>query len=204
MPIANKETWKKDYDSSRKIHLKKLADMRPVTTPRWGGTYNGVREFKQHSYNHVTNNLKRAQMQEERHHAINVENMLLLDKVVGIAGRNSSDPTREFLNGVRLTPSQVPIVDHFLSDNPTTFGSAMSAVSLNIAQRRRETAAIEAENRLLLSRLYNAKPTYDTASMLERERPERGEGRRRVAPPVPGHPRDGLAAEEGLVRKREE
>jgi len=163
VPISNKAAWKKEYENARKIHLQKLATTQAVTTARWGSSYNGVKEYKQASYEHVTNNLKRAQMQEERHHAINLENMLLLDKVVNIAGRNSADPSREYVNGLRLTSTQAPVIDHFLSSNSTVFGAAMEPVSLNIGQRRRQTASIEAENRQLLQRLYSAEPTYGRA-----------------------------------------
>ena len=79
LPVANKSAWRKENAATRKIHMQKLSSMKPVTAPRWGGLYNGVREFKQPQYYHVSHNPKRAQMQEERHHAINLENMMLLD-----------------------------------------------------------------------------------------------------------------------------
>ena len=171
LPVANKSAWRKEMGATRKIHMQKLSSMKPVTAPRWGGLYNGVREFKQPQYYHVSHNPKRAQMQEERHHAINLENMMLLDKVVAIAGRNSmGDPSREYYGGLRLTNTQTPIIDHFRTTSSTTFGAAIEPVSLNIGRRRREAVLVEAENRALLSRLYSAEPTYSRAGDRERAR----------------------------------
>ena len=171
LPVANKSAWRKENEATRKIHMQKLSSMKPVTAPRWGGLYNGVREFKQPQYYHVSHNPKRAQMQEERHHAINLENMMLLDKVVAIAGRNSmGDPSREYYGGLRLTNTQTPIIDHFRTTSSTTFGAAIEPVSLNIGRRRREAVLVEAENRALLHRLYSAEPTYSRAGDRERAR----------------------------------
>ena len=171
LPVANKSAWRKENAATRKIHMQKLSSMKPVTAPRWGGLYNGVREFKQPQYYHVSHNPKRAQMQEERHHAINLENMMLLDKVVAIAGRNSmGDPSREYYGGLRLTNTQTPIIDHFRTTSSTTFGAAIEPVSLNIGRRRREAVLVEAENRALLHRLYSAEPTYSRAGDRERAR----------------------------------
>ena len=64
--------------------------MAPAIDNKWGGMSNGVREFKQHRYEHVTRNLKRQQLQEERLAEINLQNMLLLDKVVSIASASAS------------------------------------------------------------------------------------------------------------------
>ena len=51
--------------------------------------------------------------------------MLLLDKVVTIAGRPATTlSTKEYVNGVRLTSTQAPVIDHYLSPAPTCFGAA--------------------------------------------------------------------------------
>ena len=71
-PAANKNVRQRDRDTARRIHLEKLAIMRPSIDNTWGAKYNGVREYKNHYYDHVAHNLKRAQLQEERLAEINV------------------------------------------------------------------------------------------------------------------------------------
>ena len=82
VPVSNKNLALRDEAAARKIHLRRISMMAPAIDNKWGGMSNGVREFKQHRYEHVTRNLKRQQLQEERLAEINPQNMLLLDKVV--------------------------------------------------------------------------------------------------------------------------
>ena len=106
IPCSNKECLKKDQRFARRVHLQKLAAMRPDIDNKWGELRNGVREWKNSHYSHVTNNPKRAQLEEERLAAINLENMLLLEKVVGIAGRPNTSRSVECGGGLRLTANQ--------------------------------------------------------------------------------------------------
>ena len=72
VPVSNKQMQKRDDAIARRIHLQKLALMEPSIDNKWGCLHNGVREFKDHQYDHVSHNRKRAQLQEERLAEINV------------------------------------------------------------------------------------------------------------------------------------
>ena len=130
--------------------------MRPAVDTRWGSMHNGVREQKQPTYNHVRANLKRAQIQDERFAEIELENTVLLAKLSKILrrSRNPTVGTRDWSGGLRLTPNQVPVIDHWISADTTAFGAAVEPSSLNLAARRRERERIEVENRALVARLH--------------------------------------------------
>ena len=73
--------------------------------------------------------LKRAQLEDERAQAIETENYQLLQKLSKILerGHNPTKGTREWGDGVRLTSTQVPVIDHCVPPKTTTFGAAVEA-----------------------------------------------------------------------------
>ena len=51
--------------------------------------------------------------------------------------RNPTQNTRDWTGGLRLTPNQVPVIDHWISPDPTAFGAAIEPSSLNLELRRK-------------------------------------------------------------------
>ena len=88
-------------------------------------------------YTHLRQNLKRAQLQNERYDTIERENRILLDKMSSLFNPASViDPTEgtwEFSPGVRLNRFQVPVIDHGISTSPQMpqRGAAREPESLN-------------------------------------------------------------------------
>ena len=143
--------------------------MRPSVETRWGQTWNGVKDQKQPTYAHVRANLKRAQIQDERFAEIELENTVLLGKLSKILrrSRNPTVGTRDWTGGIRLTPNQVPVIDHWISADTTAFGAAVEPSSLNLSRRRAERERIEVENRALVARLQATRSTYDREKLDE-------------------------------------
>ena len=163
VPVANHPVAARSQQESHGRHLRSLHEMSPRVETRWGSTWNGVREQKQPAYTHVRSNLKRAQIQDERFAEIELENTVLLAKLSKILrrSRNPTLGTRDWTGGLRLTPNQVPVIDHWISQDTTKFGAAVEPSSLNLSRRRQERERIEVENRALVARLQSCKPTYD-------------------------------------------
>jgi len=163
VPVANHPVAARSQQETHGRHLRSLHEMSPRVETRWGSTWNGVREQKQPAYAHVRANLKRAQIQDERFAEIELENTVLLAKLSKILrrSRNPTLGTRDWTGGLRLTPNQVPVIDHWISADTTKFGAAVEPTSLNLERRRRERERIEVENRALVARLQTCKPTYD-------------------------------------------
>ena len=174
VPVANHPVASRTQQEIHGRHLRSLHEMSPRVDTRWGGIHNGTREQKAPTYTHVRNNLKRAQIQDERFAEIELENTVLLAKLSKILrrSRNPTQNTRDWTGGLRLTPNQVPVIDHWISPDPTAFGAAIEPSSLNLELRRKERERIEVENRALVARLQSCRPTYDTAK-LEAEADER-------------------------------
>lgn len=108
-PVASRHiTWRNQRSALVK-HAIALDQMKPRIDNKWGQRWNGVKEQKRASYPHISSNLKRAQIQDERFQAIELENYLLLNKLSKILERshNPTHRTREWGGGVRLTPNQV-------------------------------------------------------------------------------------------------
>ena len=134
------------------------------------------RETKRATYPHVKINLKRAQLEDERAQAIEMENFHLLEKLSKILERPQNPTrggTREWGGGVRLDAHQVPVIDHCVPSKTTTFGAAVEATSLNIGMRERQQNEIVVANHKLVKRIQMCKPTYD------RQADSGGEGRER-------------------------
>ena len=169
VPVANHPVAARSQQETHGRHLRSLHEMGPRVDTRWGGTWNGVRDLKQPVYPHVRANLKRAQIQDERFAEIELENTVLLAKLSKILrrSRNPTAGTRDWTNGLRLTPNQVPVIDHWISADTTAFGAAVEPSSLNLSQRRKERERIEVENRALVARLQTCKPTYDKSKDLK-------------------------------------
>ena len=175
VPVANHPVAARSQQEMHGRHLRSLHEMSPRVDTRWGGTWNGVKDHKQPMYPHVRANLKRAQIQDERFAEIELENTVLLAKLSKILrrSRNPTVGTRDWSGGLRLTPNQVPVIDHWISADTTAFGAAVEPSSLNLSQRRKERERIEVENRALVARLQTCKPTYnkdrDLADARDRE-----------------------------------
>jgi len=167
VPISNQTVATRSQQETHGRHLRNLYEMGPTVDTRWGGIRNGVREQKQPMYTHVRANLKRAQIQDERFAEIELENTVLLGKLSKILrrSRNPTVGTRDWTGGLRLTPNQVPVIDHWISADTTAFGAAVEPSSLNLARRRQERERIEVENRALVARLQSCKPTYDNTKL---------------------------------------
>lgn len=159
--------------------------MKPRIDNRWGSTVNGVKDQKQPSYAHVSTNLKKAQLQDERYAEIELENFKLLEKLSRILERshNPTEGTREWGNGVRLDANQVPVIDHAVGANSYEFGAAVKPSSLNLVYRKQQQERIAWENRELVRRLQQSRPTYDTAKF-EQDASEREQWQRERRMPV--------------------
>lgn len=169
LPVAQRS-----HLESRERHLRSLTTMSSRVDDRWGRKRNGVRDQKQATYSHVRANLKRAQLEDERVAAIELENNVLLAKLGKIL-RRSTNPTvgtRDWTSGMRLTQNQVPVIDHWLASDTTQFGAAVEPSTLNLAQRRQDRERIEVENRALVARLQSCRPTYNI-SKFEQDARER-------------------------------
>lgn len=176
IPKASQEVYKRDALAAQRRHREAIATMRAAIDNKWGRIQNGSWSNKRPTYPHIVANLKRAQLDDERAHDIENENFKLLEKLSKILER-SQDPTqgtREWGNAVRLTATQVPVIDHCVPANTTTFGAAIEAGSLNFGQRVLQQTEIVMENHKLVKRIQQCKPTYDRRKQLqdakERER----------------------------------
>ena len=162
-PVANQPVSQRAQQGLHERHLKSLTRIGSRVSTRWGEKWNGFRDQKQPYYPHVRSNLKRAQMQDERFTAIELENNVLLAKLGKIL-RRSHNPligTRDWMGGMRLTENQVPVIDHWISRDTTQFGAAVEPSSLNLGLRKLRREQIEVENRALVARLQACRPTYD-------------------------------------------
>ena len=81
VPVANHPVASRTQQEIHGRHLRSLHEMSPRVDTRWGGIHNGTREQKAPTYTHVRNNLKRAQIQDERFAEIELENTVLLAKL---------------------------------------------------------------------------------------------------------------------------
>ena len=176
IPKASQEVYKRDALAAQRRHREAIATMRAAIDNKWGRIQNGSWSNKRPTYPHIVANLKRAQLDDERAHDMENENFKLLEKLSKILER-SQDPTqgtREWGNAVRLTATQVPVIDHCVPANTTTFGAAIEAGSLNFGQRVLQQTEIVMENHKLVKRIQQCKPTYDRRKQLqdakERER----------------------------------
>ena len=162
-PVANIPVAQRSTQGMHMRHQQSLSRMVPRVTTRWGESWNGVRDQKHPTYSHVRDNLKRAQIQDERFAAIELENNVLLGKLGKILRRshNPTIGTRDWMGGMRLTHNQVPVIDHWISRDTTQFGAAVEPSSLNLSLRRARRVQIEVENKALVARLQTSKPTYD-------------------------------------------
>lgn len=199
VPVANHPVAARAQQETHGRHLRSLHEMSPRVDTRWGGSWNGVRDLKQPVYPHVRANLKRAQIQDERFAEIELENTVLLAKLSKILrrSRNPTKGTRDWTGGLRLTPNQVPVIDHWISADTTAFGAAVEPSSLNLSQRRKERERIEVENRALVARLQTCKPTYDKAKDLKDAR-EREDWLQSHSMPRPLSPVPPLASSSGV------
>lgn len=168
VPTSNQAVFVRTSLEEQRKHRLAIERMRPAIDNKWGQMVNGVRETKKATYSHVRINLKRAQLEDERAQAIEVENFHLLEKLSKILERpqNPTNGTREWGGGNRLDKHQVPVIDHCVPSKTTTFGAAMEASSLNIGLRERQQNEIVLANHKLVRRIQMCKPTYDRQKQL--------------------------------------
>lgn len=172
MPVSNNALFVKSSLDHQRKHRLAIERMKPAINNKWGGEWNGVKETKRASYAHVRTNLKRAQLEDERAQAIELENFHLLEKLSKILERpqNPTHGSREWGGGVRLDRHQVPIMDHLVPEKTTTFGAAVEAGSLNLGMRERQQTEIVSANHKLVKRIQMCKPTYDRKQQLDADR----------------------------------
>ena len=128
--VANRTSDNEAVLRLQSKHRARLAEIRAFNKPppskqlahRWSESPYGSKPH----YSHVSRNAKRAQVEGERHQAIERDNLLLLQKMTtllssgassraGSAASSRRDPTVgtwEFAPGVRLNRNQVPVIDH--------------------------------------------------------------------------------------------
>lgn len=157
VPTANQAVFVRSSLEEQRKHRLAVERMRPAIDNKWGQMHNGVRETKRATYPHVKINLKRAQLEDERAQAIEMENFHLLEKLSKILERPlnpTRGKTREWGGGVRLDAHQVPVIDHQVPAKTTAFGAAVEATSLNIGMRERQQNEIVVANHKLVKRMY--------------------------------------------------
>merc|ERR1719198_852317 len=105
-------------------------------------------------YRHLFENLKKAQIEDERNMEIERENRLLLEKMSTIMDNVAPDAgnTVEFIPGTRINQNQYPSVDNY---------KVRHTRSLNKEKRRRELVRITNENQKLLQRIQKKEPYYN-------------------------------------------
>jgi hypothetical protein len=120
-PKANVQEFVRTAKLEQAKHREAILNMKPAIDNKWGGVRNGVRETKRPMYPHVRMNLKRAQLEDERAQAIEMENFKLLEKLSKILERpgNPNKNTREWGGGVRLDKHQVPAMDRSAPEKTT-------------------------------------------------------------------------------------
>ena len=172
VPVSNQPLYVRASLEHQRKHRQAIEKMKPAINNKWGGEWNGVKETKKSHYTHVATNLKRAQIEDERAQAIELENFHLLEKLSKILERphNPTKNSREWGGGMRLDSHQVPIMDHLVPEKTTTFGAAVEAGSLNIGFRERQQTLIVKENHQLVKRIQMCKPTYDRREQMEQEK----------------------------------
>ena len=183
--VANRTSDNEAVLRLQSKHRARLAEIRAFNKPppskqlahRWSESPYGSKPH----YAHVSRNAKRAQVEGERHQAIERDNLLLLQKMTtllssgassraGSAASSRRDPTVgtwEFAPGVRLNRNQVPVIDHCVSPDPAMpqRGAARLAESLNGGARRRELERITRENLAIVQRIQGRGAHYPRAAM---------------------------------------
>ena len=183
--VANRTSDNEAVLRLQSKHRARLAEIRAFNKPppskqlahRWSESPYGSKPH----YSHVSRNAKRAQVEGERHQAIERDNLLLLQKMTtllssgassraGSAASSRRDPTVgtwEFAPGVRLNRNQVPGIDHCVSPDPAMpqRGAARLAESLNGGARRRELERITRENLAIVQRIQGRGAHYPRAAM---------------------------------------
>ena len=127
VPRSSAAVYARDALAAQQRHRQAIRAMRPAIDNKWGRIQNGSWSNKRPTYPHIVANMKRAQLEDERARDIENENFKLLEKLSKIIER-SQDPThgtREWGDGMRLTSTQVPVIDHCVPAQTTTFGAAI-------------------------------------------------------------------------------
>lgn len=129
MPVGNKACYNRHVKMCQDRHKKKMREMKCSID-------NGAP--KRHT--HLTKNLKKEQLMEERLAEIERDNRLLLDKMSFIMRHNTLDNV----------------------NTSTQYGH-----SLNKDLRKRELQRITKENQAILRRIQHSEPTYDHMAWME-------------------------------------
>eukprot|EP00164_Ancoracysta_twista_P001578 GFYU01002067.1.p1 GENE.GFYU01002067.1~~GFYU01002067.1.p1 ORF type:complete len:225 (-),score=32.01 GFYU01002067.1:524-1198(-) len=123
IPEANKICSEKWRDRAYQIHKQRLNSMKPA-----------IDNKPPTKYTHLVQNLKKAQLEEERYSEIERENRILLEKMSTIMQQT-----------------------HFHARS----GSAQAPRSLNKEYRKRELMRITSENQAILKRIQHKEPYYN-------------------------------------------
>ena len=131
--VANRTSDNEAVLRLQSKHRARLAEIRAFNKPppskqlahRWSESPYGSKPH----YSHVSRNAKRAQVEGERHQAIERDNLLLLQKMTTLLSSGANTLARplpraltvgtwEFAPGVRLNSNQVLVIDHCVSPDP--------------------------------------------------------------------------------------
>ena len=125
LPVSNRTVHAAEVAHKQRMHKQRLADI-ATSSKRREQLGNSWRQGPNKSmpwYPHLTENLKRQQVESEKFDAIERENRLLLEKMSALTMPASlHDPTEgtyEFRPGVRLNRFMMPVIDHGISTQPT-------------------------------------------------------------------------------------
>ena len=150
----NKLCYQREVERNQKIHARRLKNMKSTnkTNSRKLMDNRPPKQFK-----HLKVNLKKRQLEEERYFQIERDNKLLMQKMFAIMKQKPDPTASEYLPGIRISSSQVPMVDNYLSTHTNLPGKAVLIPSLNCEERRRLYDKIMTENVAILARITSKK-----------------------------------------------
>lgn len=136
--------FRKNQEKEARLYKQRLKNIKPAIDNR------PPPRFK-----HLQQNLKKAQLEDERNMDIERENRLLLEKMSSIMesskGEEAAAGTIEFAPGVRINKQQLPMLDNW---------KRWEVKSINKEVRRKELMRITEENQAILRRIQEKKPFY--------------------------------------------
>lgn len=142
-PPTNKLCYERQIEQQHASHRRMLTQARPTCHSNSKHLLDNTPPAK---YPHREMNLKGALLELRRIEEINRANILLTQRVHACHRRSPKQARTEFLPGVRLTASQEPVIDHFVSPRPTQRGSAMPIPPKPAYTRRQKQRAIDLAN----------------------------------------------------------
>mmetsp|Transcript_39159 Transcript_39159/g.97000 ORF Transcript_39159/g.97000 Transcript_39159/m.97000 type:complete len:255 (-) Transcript_39159:278-1042(-) len=167
LPVDNRLCNDKWVERCQRIHRQKLSEMQSTAADPRLKTLDNRTPHTMHM-THLTNRLKKQQLEEERFQQIELENKVLLGKMSKIMGLNAMAdrssqggnskaqfPFRSTLQlkpGMRIDMGQYPVIDT---------RNYYPSKSLNRDYRVRELRRITEQNQQMLTRIQTREPYYD-------------------------------------------